>query len=346
MTPAELTQWRANPLRAAVPAVAIDGTRLFANYLGYVFALDLAGGKMLWRSASFHHLEVSAMQDQARALDPSRFAIVASGDYVWTLGRDLKEQNFLAPFRLTCRRAEGGEVVWQSTDLPDYAGLDLVGPPLLAGGKLFIAAKSQANPQQQGQPQQTVLAIQPHDGKVIWKTEVGTFRQGQQYYYYGYREPSAQPQLVLRAGALYVDTHVGVLARLDAESGALDWGYGYQTDHVQGQGRFFFFGDSYAVSGGDDGQQSAAPGRRVPPDQGDAVRPPLRGRAGPDEGRLGPADREVVAAARRRRPCPHPRRPRDQRPGPEDAGPALGDARPRRQHRAGASSSVPTASGN
>ena len=70
MTPAELTQWRANPLRAAVPAVAIDGTRLFANYLGYVFAVDLAGGKMLWRSASFHHLEVSAMQDQARDAGP------------------------------------------------------------------------------------------------------------------------------------------------------------------------------------------------------------------------------------------------------------------------------------
>ena len=36
----------------------------------------------------------------------------------------------------------------------------------------------------QGLPQQYVLAIQPHDGKVLWKTEIGTFRQGQQYYYY------------------------------------------------------------------------------------------------------------------------------------------------------------------
>jgi len=244
MTSTELTQWKANPLRAAVPAVAIDGTRLFANYVGNVFALDLAGGKMLWRSASFHHLEVSAMQDQARMLDASRFAVVASGDYVWSLGRDLKDQNYLAPFRLSGRRAESGQVVWQSTDLPEYAGIDIVGPPLLVGGKLFIAGKTQASPQHQGQPQQAVLAIQPHDGKVLWKTDVGTFRQGQQYYYYGNREPTPQPQLVFRAGALYVDTHVGVLARLDAESGALDWGYGYQTDAAQGQGRFFFV-DSY-----------------------------------------------------------------------------------------------------
>ena len=39
--------------------------------------------------------------------------------------------------------------------------------------------------QQQGQPQQFVLAIRPHDGKMLWKTEVGTFRQGQQFFYYG-----------------------------------------------------------------------------------------------------------------------------------------------------------------
>jgi outer membrane protein assembly factor BamB len=135
-------------------------------------------------------------------------------------------------------------VVWQSADLSDYARYDLVGPPLLVGERLFITAKSNGNPQmpQQGQPQQVVLAIQPHDGKILWSTEVGTFRQGQQmYYYYGFREPSAQPQLTFRAGALYVDTHVGVLARLDADTGALDWGYGYPTAASMGMGRFFFY---------------------------------------------------------------------------------------------------------
>ncbi len=125
----------------------------------------------------------SMQQNMARALDASRFAIVAAGEHVWALARDLKDQNMFAPFQLICRRADNGEIVWKSTDLPDYATFDLVGLPLLADGKLFIAAKTQANPQQQqGLPQQFVLAIQPHDGKVLWKTEVGTFRQGQQYY--------------------------------------------------------------------------------------------------------------------------------------------------------------------
>jgi outer membrane protein assembly factor BamB len=242
MTPLELTQWQSNTLSAVVPAATVDGSSLFVNYLGHLFAIDLVNGKMLWRSASFHHLELLTQQNMARALDPTRFAIVASGEHVWGLAKDLKDQNFFASFQLTCRRAEKGEIVWKSADLPDYAAFDLVGQPILADGKLFIAGKSQANPQmQQGQPQQFVLAIQPHDGKVLWKTEVGTFRQAQQYYYYYMPDSSPQPRLVYRAGAVYLDTHVGVLARLDAETGAFDWGYGYKTAPFQSGYPFYYY---------------------------------------------------------------------------------------------------------
>src|SRR5262249_31940046 len=56
MTPVELAQWEMTSFSGAVPAVAVEGQTLFANYLGHVFAVDLASGKMLWRSASFHNL--------------------------------------------------------------------------------------------------------------------------------------------------------------------------------------------------------------------------------------------------------------------------------------------------
>ena len=51
MTPLELTQWESNSLSSVVPAVTIDGSKLFANYLGHIFALDLKSGKLLWRTA-------------------------------------------------------------------------------------------------------------------------------------------------------------------------------------------------------------------------------------------------------------------------------------------------------
>jgi outer membrane protein assembly factor BamB len=240
MTPPERTQWESNKLSGAIPAVAVDGTTLYANFLGYVFALNLDSGKLIWRSASFHNVEAPAAQDQARMLDPARFAILASKSHVWTLSRDLVDPNQMAPFRLTCRRADGGDVVWQTTNLPDYAQLDLVGTPILAEGTLFVAAKTPMN-FQQGPGHQYVLAVRASDGKLLWKTEIGTSRQGQRYFYYGMSDTSPQPRLVKQAGSIFVDTHVGILARLDAESGGLDWGYGYQTESVQSMSRFFYY---------------------------------------------------------------------------------------------------------
>ncbi len=245
MTPMEMGQWRSNMLSAAVPVVAVDGAHLYVNYLSHILALDLDGGKLLWRTGSFHNLELLAMQPAGQMLDPSRFAILASGESVWTLARDVKDPNQMASYQLTCRRADNGEVVWKSSDLADYAVYELVGMPMLADGKLFVTAKTGPNPQQpqmQNQPQQVVLAIQPHDGKILWKTEVGTFRQGQQrFFYMNMRDNSPQPRLSYRSGSVYVDTHIGVLGRLDPDSGALEWGYGYRTEPYQSSSMFFYY---------------------------------------------------------------------------------------------------------
>ena len=159
----------------------------------------------------------------------------------------MKDPNFFAPFQFACRRASSGEVVWQSKDLSDYAQLELAGPPLMAAGKLFIPAKGQGSQQNQGMPQQLVLAIQPHDGKILWKSEIGSFRQNNMYNPWGgwNMQSAGQPRLIYRAGSIYIETHSGVLARLDADSGALDWGYAYQTDPVQGGGNRFFWGWGY-----------------------------------------------------------------------------------------------------
>ncbi len=107
-----------------------------------------------------------------------------------------------------------------------------------------------------------MLAIQPHDGKVLWKTEVGTFRQGQQFFYYYMRDTVAPAAAGLPRGAIYVDTHVGVLARLDADSGALDWGYGYQTDARFSRAYRFFYYDHAAGAEAVGGHARSRPARR------------------------------------------------------------------------------------
>jgi outer membrane protein assembly factor BamB len=268
MSPIELTQWERTSFAGAVPAVAAEGQTLFANFVGHVFAVDMATGKMLWRSASFHNLEQATMQSQSQMVDTQRFAILAASGHVWTLARDVKDPNYQAEFRLACRRADSGDLIWQSSDLPDYSGMDFVGPPIMARGNLYVVGKSSSsmNNNQDSQPRQYVLAIRPHDGKLLWKTEVGIFREGERYYWYwGPRETTPQPQLIYRAGSIYVDTHNGVLARVDAESGAVDWGYAYPTDPVQSSSRFFiiFWDDTPA--------QTASTAASAPLQVGDTV---------------------------------------------------------------------------
>lgn len=240
MTPVELNQWRSNNLSDARPAVAVEGNRLYANYLGYILALELDTGKLLWRTGAFHQLKTQAMQQGGLSHSPGRFAILASRDFIWTVAVDPKKPNYMGTFELACRRADDGEVVWKTSDLPEYATFDLNGPPILSGDVMYVPAKGQPDGRS-GQPllQQVVLAIQPHDGKMIWKSEVGAFRQGQQRYYYSNMVDDApQPRIFVRAGSLYIDTHVGVLARLDADTGSLDWGYGYRTESLQSELHF------------------------------------------------------------------------------------------------------------
>ena len=245
MQPIERNQWRSNTLSVAVPAVTIDGGKLYVNYMSHVLALDLEDGKLLWRTGSFHNIELIAMQPVGQMLDPSRFAVVASGEHVWALSRDVKDQNMMAPFQLIGYRAGNGEVIWKSSDSADYANFELVGVPVLAEGKLFLTAKTGRNQQMMGgqrQPQQFALAIRPYDGKILWKTEIGAFRQGERFYYYAYmRDDAPQPRLVYRSGAVFVDTNVGILGRLDGETGTLDWGFGYKTEPFSANSFMFYY---------------------------------------------------------------------------------------------------------
>ncbi|MDG3008275.1 PQQ-binding-like beta-propeller repeat protein [Paludisphaera mucosa] len=239
MTPVELNQWRSGPLSSAAPAAAVDGSTLYVNFLGRFLALDMATGKIRWRTESFHHVELLAQQPAGQMLDALQFAILARGKLLWTVSKDMKDQNYNSSMQLECRRAEDGEVLWKLSDLPEYAGYEPSGPPILGDGKLFIPVKIQQN---QPLPQQWVLAVRPQDGRPIWKAEVAVSRQAQQMYsYYGRRDQNPQVRLLLKSGALYVDTHVGLLVRLDADSGTLDWGYGYETAPLETE-RYFSYG--------------------------------------------------------------------------------------------------------
>ena len=322
MTPVELAQWETTSFSGAVPAVAVEGQTLFANYLGHVFAVDLASGKMLWRSASFHNLEQAAMQGQSQMIDTNRFAILAAPGLVWSLGRDVKDPNYQAdvPPRLPAGRERRGRLAIARPARLRRDGLRRARRSWPGG-----PCSSRASRRARRTAVRTASRVSTswRSGRTTascsGRRRSGSSARASGTTYYGPRDTSPQPRLIYRAGSIYVDTHNGVLARLDAESGAVDWGYGYPTEPVQSQGRFFIFFDGMPQAGPDDGRSDAAPGRRRPADQGGQVGSPLRDRPRPDEGPLGPPDRQVGTPARGRRHGPLPRRPGARGPRPEDA---------------------------
>jgi outer membrane protein assembly factor BamB len=250
MTAVEQSQWLTRALSATYPSTATDGHSVFGNYLGRLFAIDLETGKLRWRSASFHPIGLASLRENTRAIDPSRYTIAAADGRVWAITSDVAESPLsssgISGYRLECRRADDGSPVWRSNDLSDYAGLDFQGSPLLAAGLLFVAASgtrptpsvdaatraarvvSRADTMNQGLPRQYVLAIEPRDGRLLWAADLGALRVSRSYYYSSAPQ-QPRPMIVHRAGALYVETQLGVLARIDAASGRIAWGFAYPT---------------------------------------------------------------------------------------------------------------------
>jgi len=242
MSAPERERWRVGPLYSVAPVAAVGGSRLFVNYVGKAFAVDLETGKLLWRSSPFHDVEQIASRFQSRSYGTNledRFEVAAAEDRAWFLGPELDNPRRGLTAQLTCRSAEDGAVLWSSENLDDYEGLDFVGRPLVVGDRLIIGANAASN---RGQPPElAVLAIRASDGEILWRTAIGMSRQSNPYSYY-YGSNSGTPlRFLLDAGTLYAETHEGILARLDFETGELEWGFGYPTEPIQGRQRFIVY---------------------------------------------------------------------------------------------------------
>ena len=237
-----------------------------------------------------------------------------------------------ASFQLICRRADNGEVVWKSTDLPDYAAFDLVGLPLLADGKLFIAAKSQA---------ESAAASRASRSSSSWRSSPTTARcsgrprsarsaRASSTSTTTCRDTSPQPRLVYRAGAIY-RRHARRRARpARRRFRGARLGIRLQDGPVP-------VGVSLLLLLPAPGADGRAAARRCRP----ARRSSIKGMQSerlyavepePDEGPLGAADHQGLAPARRRRPRRVSGRRRAERGRPEDAEALVGDARAQRQH--------------
>jgi outer membrane protein assembly factor BamB len=204
-----------------VPPTATDGARVYVNYVGYGFALDLKTGKLVWRTAKFHDV-VQKMRQNHRLL-PEHFGICTAADRVFFVARDpakMNEQN--QPFLLSCRETATGKEVWSSDKVETLKTWHIWGSPTASGDRVYVSAL------QAGKNRDLhVLAIQASDGKLLWSTHCGTYQADESQLY---NQRASKPALVLQGERLYIDTHIGSLLLIDTKSGATLWGFNYDAD--------------------------------------------------------------------------------------------------------------------
>ena len=105
------------------------------------------------------------------------------------------------------RELATGKQVFTSGQVPELKEWSLRGKPIILGERIFVAAGkvNQGN-------ELHVLALNSKDGKIVWSTQIGSYTNEPNQYYYGHQERGdTQPSLLMHGDRLYVDTHAGTL---------------------------------------------------------------------------------------------------------------------------------------
>jgi outer membrane protein assembly factor BamB len=208
------------PVREMTPAAVMDDQRMYLNLMGYLMAVDLKTGKLVWRSAKLHELPQKVQQNQYHF--PEQYSLALSHGVLWGVTRDVAQigqhgQNF----RLARWNAADGKPGWNSQNVAELQNWNMMGCPLPAGDRVYVCAGKQG----QG-AELHVLALAADNGKLLWSTHLGTHQADQSQMFY---RRTSQPSLAMHAGRLLVDTHAGALAAVDVRDGAIDWGMIYDS---------------------------------------------------------------------------------------------------------------------
>jgi len=234
-------QMMAGQMASYVPPTALDARRLYVNWFGACFAVDLSTGKMLWRTNSFANIPqtLAQMPMQGMSTDFSDASAMVAGDRVLFSRRDLssrprnpqEQQN--ASTHLLCLNAETGKTIWGPDKGPGpLSGWSFTGKPLAGeDGTFYICGRS-------GENQELSLAhIALANGELLARVPLGTPAAGVDF---RGSVLSPVPVLLMRDSRIYVLTNNGVLLAVDPRAARVEWAFTYPTE-VSASPQVFFF---------------------------------------------------------------------------------------------------------
>lgn len=222
-------------VKEMAPPTVVQGDRLYVNLVGKHFCLDVATGKLVWRTERFH--DIRELVKGQNAWFGELMALSGDSKNLYSIGKLASMRNsYQGRFTLTCLNIADGKTAWQS-NTGDAGGYSISGAPLPVGDVVYVAGYKQNR-----MNELCILAINTKDGKTKWVTSLGT----QQIDFSNmYHQRNPQPNIVYDHGKLYVQSHVGALTELDAATGVLNWGFVYETENPDQNRWYGYMPDTY-----------------------------------------------------------------------------------------------------
>ena len=156
-------------LETVVPNFTADSERIYLNWMGVIFAIDVSTGKLVWRTDSFDKVPPHFSEMQQGRVDLSQYAIQVIGDRVLTTALPLDRLNYWQPpIPLTCWNAKTGEKNW-SQGGEQGGQQSYLGMLYPWQDKLLVITHSQQ------QSSMTLGAISLTGGVANWSIPLGTF---------------------------------------------------------------------------------------------------------------------------------------------------------------------------
>lgn len=226
--------WYRSGIETYVPTTATDGNKLYCNWLGLCFAIDLENGKLLWRSEKFSQMAQRLPQMQQQPHNFNGFSITVVGDAVLAVAVPPDQlQQWQAQCRLTCYDAATGAVRWTSQNVPSIAGASFTGSPLVDGDEVLVAAY---NGQQS--PELTIRRLSLKTGEQAWSQTIGTVQPKNNRYGY---QTMPTPKLSLRGSRLLILPNSGALVDFDLKAQKVNSVYRFGKPQMPQQQEWYYY---------------------------------------------------------------------------------------------------------
>ena len=218
----------------SIPPAAADAKRVYVNWLGIVFAIDLDTGKLVWRTSKFSDFTKQGDNFVTMGTDLDRYALVTTAGRVFAVGAQPSNMGMEQQTPIRCFDGESGKLKWGSSSVAAISQYNFCGIPVV-GGDTFFAIVSKQN-----QAKFEIVALDVETGKLRWASELGTPTAGQSF---RGTQQLPSPQLAVDGSNIFVLTNNGATLCVDADTHAVKWAVKTDAPPVLDRENMMFFSD-------------------------------------------------------------------------------------------------------